>query len=243
MKWWKWTGLLLAVCALTATAAMAAPDPQDPGETYVRHDERDWEDEGRCAFGLALGLISLDDPGQADDVEFYGTINFRFAVGPGTHRPGSWRGYLEPELGYWESSAAGAVPTLGNDLVGTGVQQTGKTDLLLGINIVGVMPFHAVDFFIGAGAGIHFIDQDFRTYSKASAGAPTVVTEGSASDEALGVNAHFGVDVGISRRASLFGVGRFDIVDDDSNSLDAKAYLGLRFRFGGNRPDRWSPDE
>ncbi len=62
------------------------------------------------------------------------------------------------------------------------------------------------------------------------------------SDEAIGVNAHFGVDVRISRRASFFGVGRFDIVDDGSNSLDAKAYLGLRFRFGGQRGRDWSPE-
>jgi hypothetical protein len=224
----KWIGALTVVCLLGATAVVAAPGPQEEGDTYVRHDERDWEDEGRYSLGLGFGLISLDDPGQADDVEIYTTINFRIAVGSGHHRPGSWRGYLEPELGYWESSVGEA---------GATSQSLGRTDMLLGCNIVGVMPFETVDFFIGAGAGIHFIDQDIRTFSDG------VATDRSASDEALGVNAHFGVDVGISRRASLFGVGRFDIVDDSSNSLDAKAYLGLRFRLGGNRPDRWSPDE
>ncbi len=218
----KWIGALMAICVLGATVTFAAP--QEEGGTYVRHDERDWEDEGRYSVGVALGLISLDDPGQDDDVEFYGTINFRIAIGPGHDRPGSWRGYLEPELGYWESDAGPAGETF---------QLLGRSDLLLGLNIVGVMPFDAVDFFIGAGAGIHFIDQD------------AVVLGGntSASDEALGVNAHFGVDVGLSRRVSLFGVGRFDIVDDNSNSLDAKAYLGLRFRFGGSRPDHWSPGD
>ena len=99
------------------------------------------------------------------------------------------------------------------------------------------MPLHAVDFFIGAGAGIHFIDQDVRVFTATGA------IDSSDSDEALGVNAHFGVDVGISRNVSVFGVGRFDIVDDSSNSLDAKAYLGLRLRFGGERPDRWDPEQ
>lgn len=222
----KWIGALMAICVLGASATFAAP--QDEGDTYVRHDKRDWEDEGRYALGLALGLVSLDDPGQADDVEFYGTINFRIAVGPGHDRPGGWRGYIEPELGYWESGA---------DLSGQSIQSLGRTDLLLGLNIVGVMPFNAVDFFIGAGAGIHFIDQDARTLTSGGS------IDTSSSDEALGVNAHFGVDVGLSRKVSLFGVGRFDIVDDASNSLDAKAYLGLRFRFGGGRPDHWDPDD
>ncbi len=221
----KWIGALMAVC-VPATATLAAP--QETESTYVRHDTRDWEDEGKYSLGLALGLISLDDPGQADDVEFYGTVNFRIAVGPGNNRPGSWRGYLEPELGYWESGAGPA---------GQSSQQLGRSDLLLGLNIVGVMPFNAIDFFIGAGAGIHFIDQDVRRFTAMGS------IDSSDSDEALGVNAHFGVDVGISRNVSFFGVGRFDIVDDTANSLDAKAYLGLRFRFGGNRPDHWDPED
>lgn len=237
----KWIGALMAVCVLGATAALAAPGPQEEGDAYVRHDKRDWEDEGRYALGLGLGLISLDDPGQADDVELYGTINVRIAIGPGHNRPGSWRGYLEPELGYWETSAN--PPAFGDNFVGTSRQQTAKSDLLLGVNIVGVMPLDAVDFFIGAGAGIHFIDQDLRVSTSDSKETPPVVTTESRSDEAFGVNAHFGVDVAISRTASFFGVGRFDIVDDSSNSLDAKAYLGLRFRFGGKRPDHWSPDD
>jgi hypothetical protein len=93
-----------------------------------------------------------------------------------------------------------------------------------------------VDFFVGAGAGVHFIDQDIRVFVDGGS------IDRSESDEALGVNAHFGVDVGISSKVSFFGVGRFDIVDDSSNSLDAKAYLGVRFRFGGGRPDHWDPD-
>ncbi len=222
----KWIGALPAVCLLAAAPTFAAP--QQDGDTYVRHDQRDWEDDSRYSLGLGLGLISLDDPGQADDVELYGTINFRIAVGPGHNRPGSWRGYLEPELGYWES---------GTGTRGQTSQSLGRSDLLLGVNLVGVMPLNAVDFFLGAGAGIHFIDEDVRVFANNGS------IDRSNSDEALGVNAHFGLDVGITRNMSLFGVGRFDIVDDNSNSLDAKAYLGLRFRFGGSRPDRWSPDD
>lgn len=235
----NWIGALLAACVLTATASQAAP--QNEGDTYVRHDKRDWEDEGRLSLGLGLGLISLDDPRQEDDVEPYGTISVRIAIGPGNTRPGNWRGYVEPELGYWESS--GNPAPVSNPFSGTISQQASKSDLLLGVNIVGVMPYNAVDFFIGTGVGIHFIDQDLRVSSSSSSNAPVIVSNSSVSDEALGVNAHFGLDVGISRNVSLFGVGRFDIVDDASNSLDAKAYLGLRLRLGGNRPARWSPDD
>ena len=176
--------------------------PQNEGDTYVRHDKRDWEDEGRLSLGLGLGLISLDDPRQEDDVEPYGTISVRIAIGPGNNRPGNWRGYLEPELGYWESSANPV--SVGNPFTGTLSQRSGKSDLLLGLNIVGVMPFNAVDFFIGAGVGIHFIDEDLRVSTSSSNAAPVIVSSGSVSDEALGVNAHFGVDVGISRNVSLF---------------------------------------
>ncbi len=247
MRVWTKIGALAAVILLgaslaSAEEALSSQYEGDPDE-YVRHDARDWEDEARYAFGIGLGLISLDEPGLVDDVEPYLAASLRIAIGP--HHRGNrdaWRGYLEPELGYWESSAAGPVPSFNNISSAQVVQTTGRTDLLLGLNIVGVMPWRGVDFFIGAGAGIHFIDFDQRVFTVVNQVAVSQRDE-SVSDEALGVNAHFGVDVSISRRASFFGVGRFDIVDDGSNALDAKAYVGLRFRFGGHRARRWSPDD
>ncbi len=144
-----------------------------------------------------------------DDVEPYFALNLRIRLdrlGRGRGRGGSgFRGYLEPELGYWESSSAAS----------------SVSDLLLGVNLIGGMPLDAVEFFVGAGLGVHLVDRDFR-----GAGLDL-----SGSDEALGVNAHFGVDVALWRNVSLFGVGRFDIVDDDRDELEGKAYLGARFKF------------
>ena len=50
-------------------------------------------------------------------------------------------------------------------------------------------------------------------------------------DDAFGVNALFGVDVHLNETVTIFGTGRFDIINDSSDSLDAKVYLGLRFGF------------
>lgn len=226
MSWSKWIGALMAVSVLGVISASAAPGPQEEGDGYVRHDERDWEDEARYSLGLAIGWTSLDNPGQEEDVETYGTINFRIGF-QDQRKPGGWRGHLEAELGYWESAAGTA---------GQGSQLLGKSDLLLGLNIVGVAPFSAGEVFLGAGVGVHFIDLDVRSFLADGAVDQSVTTE------VVGVNAQFGVDLRISRRASVFGVGRADILDDRGNSLDAKFYIGLRFRLGGKRPDHWSPD-
>jgi opacity protein-like surface antigen len=114
------------------------------------------------------------------------------------------RGYLEPEVGYWKAS--------GNN--GSG------SDLLLGVNLVGVVPVGAVDTYIGAGIGAHRLDADLLS-NPTSNGKQTK----------LGVNAQFGLDVFITRSVSVFGTGRFDIVQGARKSVQAKGVLGLRVRF------------
>ncbi|MDH3404058.1 MAG: sulfur carrier protein ThiS [Acidobacteriota bacterium] len=174
------------------------------------------DDEDRFGLGIGIGLVNLDEEFLADDVETYLTVHLRIAFGdPRAHRgsrPGL-RGYLEPEIGYWQSDTA--------------------SDTLLGINIIGSFPFNALDFFVGAGAGIHMLETD------------AVVVDGdlvqaASDDTAFGVNAQFGVDVHLTETVTVFGTGRFDIIDSAdkdqpgrgfSDSLEAKVYLGLRFRF------------
>jgi hypothetical protein len=159
----------------------------------------DDDNGGSGGFGLGIGLVNLDNVlAVADDVELYYTANYRFAVGEERETGGGWQGYLEPEVGYWDGDLA--------------------SDLLVGVNFVGVLPYGGVDFFVGAGPAIHFLDSDVTVNN-------VTVSE---SEEAFGVNAHFGVDVHLSDSVSVFGTGRFDIVDD-TESLEARAFVGLRF--------------
>jgi hypothetical protein len=173
--------------------------------------DEDYPEPRRWSFGLAVGLVELGDnviEGQQivsdDDVETYFAASLRIPFGDRRAHDGparrGFRSYLEPEVGYWDGDAG--------------------SDFLLGLNIVGAVPYNSVEFFIGGGVGIHFLDQPLDS----------VVIE-DFSDEALGVNAHFGVDVSISEMVAFYGVGRFDVVDGDRDELEGKAYLGIRFRF------------
>ncbi len=205
----NWVLVVVAVCALVLPAQMALADEHEEEQKIYLDEEyeegRDW------ALGIGLGLVDLgndfvvadDAVIDIDDVEQYLMLNLRIPFGDrhahGGSSAGGFRGYLEPELGYWDGDIS--------------------SDMLLGINIVGGMPFNAVEFFIGGGIGLHFIDNDLQ------------VAGGDDSDEALGVNAHFGVDVSVSDSVSLFGMGRFDLVDDNRDELEGKASVGLRFRF------------
>jgi hypothetical protein len=197
--------MLVALLALPGGVLFAQGDEAD--EIYLdgEYDERD-----RWGLGIAVGLVELGDnvvEGQRivsdDDVEPYFALSLRIPFGDRSANYGTPRGgfqrYLEPELGYWDGDVGG--------------------DTLLGVNIIGGMPFNAVEFFLGGGIGVHFLDQDFDI--------PGV---DSGSDNALGVNAQFGVDVSVSENVAVFGVGRFDLVDDDRDELEGKAYVGLRFR-------------
>jgi len=166
----------------------------------------------RFGFGIGIGLVNLDEEFLADDVENYLTAHLRIAFGDtNAHRGGrrGLRGYLEPEIGYWSGDAG--------------------SDTMLGVNIIGSIPFNAVDFYVGAGAGIHMLE------SKARMVGDELIP--SSDTDAFGVNAQFGVDVHLNETVTVFGTGRFDIINDtgegsrSGDALEAKVYLGLRFGF------------
>lgn len=194
---------LAAACLLFGIPAQA----QDRGDD----SSEEQDSRGRENFALAVGVGLA----EADSVaETYWTAALRIKIS-GRHEEDDhdWRGrppesgvrgYLEPEIGYWKAS--------GNN--GTG------SDLLLGVNLVGVIPVGSVDTFIGAGAAAHRLDAELLN-NPTSAGKQTK----------LGVNAQFGLDVYLTRALSLFGVGRFDLVQGARKSTQGKAYLGLRARF------------
>lgn len=206
----NWLVGVLAICALVVPGRVALAESHEEMDDEKIYLDEEYEEERDWSIGLGLGLVELGDNFvqgglvvSDDDVEQYWTLNLRIPFGDrhahSSAGRGGFRGYLEPELGYWDGTTA--------------------SDLLLGLNVVGGMPLNAVEFFVGGGLGIHFLDSDLNL-----AGAQD-------SDEALGVNAHFGVDVSVSKNVSLYGMGRFDLIDDDRDELEGKAGIGLRLHF------------
>jgi len=203
-----------ATLAITATAAacllLGVPaQAQDRAD-----DDRSDAEESRTQenFALAAGVGLADVEGGA---QTYLTAALRIRVGGGHREDDShdWRGrppesgirgYLEPEVGYWKAS--------GKDSIGS--------DLLLGVNLVVVIPVGVADTYLGAGVGAHRLDNNLLE-------TPTI----SGKSTKVGVNAQFGLDVYLTRSLSAFGTGRFDLVQDVRKSVQGKAYLGLRARF------------
>lgn len=158
------------------------------------------------ALGVGVGLVEV---GQTEN---YLSAALRIRVGrDGDDDEGAGRrdrgieGYVEPEVAYWESS---------NDLIE-------GSDLLVGVNLIGAMPFSRAESFIGVGVGVHFIDAQLLEANPAL----------DDSETKLGANAQFGIDLRLSRSLSAFGTGRFDLVQGSTENVQSKVYLGLRARF------------
>ena len=147
---------------------------------------------------LRLG-VGLDKPDTSDaEVYYSGAVRFRIGREHGEQgvwegdtyrgRPpaeGSIRGYLEPEVAYWSRSKT-------ND---------DATDLLLGANLIGVVPTRGADFFIGVGFGYHFFDSKFLDDNDVLV---------SQNDGRLGGNLQVGVDVNLGAKVALSGTGRIE---------------------------------
>ena len=157
------------------------------------------------ALALQAGLAELD---TGTETVFGASFRFRIA-GPPADRDsrGSMRGYLEPEVQYVES-----------DFSVDALSVTSE-DLLVGINIVGVVPFGAVDTFFGGGPALHFLD------------ARSELTGLESSSEAFGLNIHVGVDVHMSETIALTVAGRLDLIEDAIDEEQTKILIGLRFKF------------
>jgi hypothetical protein len=157
------------------------------------------------AFGVGLGLV------EAGQTENYFTAALRIRVGrdeddkAGRSRGGGFQGYVEPEVGYWESSD----------------DRVEGSDLLLGVNLIGAVPFSRAESFIGVGVGAHFIDSQVLENNPAL----------DDSETKIGANAQFGIDLRLTRGLSAFGTGRFDLVQGSADNVQTKIYLGLRARF------------
>jgi hypothetical protein len=201
-------GLLTAAVLLPAGMAQAQ-------DTNDRHDRDRDDEEGRQSdrdrFALAVG-VGLVEPLNKTETYYMASLRIRTSGRDSDGREGNRRsdegitGYLEPEVGYWTS---------------TDKDRPKGSDLLLGVNLIGVVPLGAVDSFFGVGAGAHFIDARLADNDASLSGM----------DTKFGANAQFGIDLFINRKLSAFGTGRFDLVQGSSNRIQSKVYLGLRGRF------------
>jgi hypothetical protein len=204
-------GLAAAVLLLGAGAAEA---------------QRRGGDDREFQLGLGAGLV---DPEDSESAEVYLSASLRIPVGGGDPDAGDgqWNGdhyrgrpphdrsgggivgYIEPEVGHWSG----------------GGDNEDIEDLLVGINLVGVVPTRTADYYLGVGFGVHLFDAELR---REVGGIDTVITE---EDERFGGNLHVGVDVNLGPSVALFGTGRIDILEGDIAERQTKVYAGLRLKF------------
>ncbi|MBW8873569.1 MAG: hypothetical protein JF614_01280 [Acidobacteria bacterium] len=205
MRSWTMASALALTALLSTGWAQAQTSDRDD------RDNRDGEgghNRDRFALGVGVGLVE-----PSGGVETYYTAALRIRVS-GRDEDASRRhasgdegvtGYIEPEVGYWKAS---------------GTHGKGQ-DTLLGVNLIGVVPFGSVDSFFGVGAALHSIDKSLLE------GNTTL----SGTDSKFGADAQFGIDIYITRSLSAFGTGRFDLVQGAQSKVQSKVYLGLRARF------------
>ncbi len=202
----RWTTLLalMAVLLLTGGAAQA-----------MAADDREDGDGGRNPDNYALSVgVGLVEPSGDTETYLMAALRIRAHRGDDDDEDGRMSqnqglsGYFEPEVGYWKRSA-----DEGNRISGE--------DTLVGINLIGVVPFGRVDSFFGVGAGVHFVDAKLLTGDARETG----------SESKLGLNTQFGVDIYFSDKWSAFGAGRFDLVQDSKDDVQTKVYIGLRGRW------------
>jgi hypothetical protein len=171
-------------------------------------DDRDDDARHQQNHALAVGVGLVEPAGQT---ETYFMAALRWRIGgrdDERNRQAASEGitgYLEPEIGYWKSSD----------------DRISGSDLLVGANLIGVVPFGNVDSFFGVGAGAHFVDASVLRDDPGLSG----------SDTKLGLNAQFGIDIFLNHSLSIFGAGRYDLVQGAKDNIQAKVYLGLRSRF------------
>ena len=188
---------------------------------------QDRQDSDRFGLGLGFGVVEPDDAGELyymgsfrirlwgdDDDEDRDEDDWRYAS------RGDIEAYIEPEIGYWEADGG----------------RSSESDLLLGVNGIGVVPGRTVDYFFGVGLGYHFLDRDIRSPGDVRRAVDD-------SDEVFGGNFQVGLDIHLSDAVSLFGAGRFDILEDIDDTLQGKVYMGLRFTFGDDDEDDDEDDD
>jgi hypothetical protein len=162
------------------------------------------------AIGFGVGLDRVEDQGT-----MYVSGSFRFNWWDdededlqrtlASRSRSRMKGFLEAEVGYWKESELTPF----------------ESDLLIGINVIGVLPTRAVDLFFGGGVGMHFLRESASLEGEESVG----------NDQRFGANIQFGVDLNFSDPVGIFALGRYDILQGDTLDFQSKIQTGIRFRF------------
>lgn len=200
MRRWLMISATLGAALLAANLASA--------QSNRDRDRDDNGDRSASNYALAVGVGLVEPSGQTENY-YMAALRIRLnradednGGGGGGGRDRGIQGYLEPEIGYWKST----------DRLIKG------SDTLLGINLIGAFPFASAETFLGAGVGAHFVDADVLRSDASLTGSQTK----------LGANAQFGIDLHITRALTVFGTGRFDLVQGAKDNVQSKIYLGLR---------------
>ena len=204
MRRWLMTSALLGAALFAANLASAQSSASDR--------DRDRDDKGEPTtpnYALSVGVGLVQPTGQTENY-YMAALRIRLNredednSGGGGRRESGIQGYLEPEVGYWKS---------------TDNRIQGK-DTLVGVNLIGAFPFASAETFLGAGVGAHFVDASVLRSDASLTGSQTK----------LGANAQFGIDLHVTRTLTVFGAGRFDLVQGAKDNVQSKIYLGLRAR-------------
>jgi hypothetical protein len=190
------TALFLCVAPAAFAQAATGTAPQ-PGED--RPLEPGW------ALGAGAGIVQTDEAGET-----YLSANLRRRLGTRAERgevvapKDGLHAFVEGEVGYWK----GETLTIKDK------------DLLVGVNLVGVVPTRVADLFMGIGFGVHFTDSEVL-------GVGALNT----SETRFGGNAQFGVEVRATGKLGIFGAGRLDFLSGERNRQQNKIWGGLRVYF------------
>lgn len=169
----------------------------------------------RFVFGVGIGLVDLSDSLDDDGTETYLHAHLRILLGDKnvSRDDQTVVAYLEPEIGYWDANFR-------FPLADGSFAASDQDDLMIGLNIIGVVPFQRVDYFLGAGLAIH------------SFGSNGNISGVQFNDEEIfGVNIQTGIDVHLSDTIGIYGLLRIDLVEDVVEE-QVKIALGARFFFG-----------